>query len=245
MSADTVSLNNSGTIRAATAYFSLGSVATSQDLITNSGLIVGDVLLGKADDLYSGAAGRIVGTIKAGDGADVLLGGALGEYFIGDAGIDYLNGGGGNDSLDGGTENDTLIGGIGLDKLIGGGGNDRLFGGLSNDTLTGGLNNDVFVFDSKPNAASNRDVITDFNHVADTIQLENAIFTKLGAGVHALNPVFFRVGAAAADANDYIVYNRATGILSYDNDGNGSHAAIAFAVLTNKPVLAANDFLVI
>ena len=32
--------------------------------------------------------------------------------------------------------------------------------------------------------------------------------------------------------------------LSYDNDGNGAHAAIQFA-LNNHPVLAANDFLVI
>ena len=86
---------------------------------------------------------------------------------------------------------------------------------------------------------------TDFNHVADTIRLENAIFTKLGAGVHALNPGFFHADPAAADANDYIVYNKATGILSYDNDGSGSHAAIAFAFLQNKPVLAANDFTVI
>ena len=71
------------------------------------------------------------------------------------------------------------------------------------------------------------------------------MFTRLGAGVHALNPGFFHAGVKAADANDYIVYNKATGILSYDNDGNGAHAAIAFAILTNKPVLAANDFQVI
>ena len=33
--------------------------------------------------------------------------------------------------------------------------------------------------------------------------------------------------------------------LFYDNDGSGAHAAIAFATLSNQPVLAANDFLVI
>ena len=56
---------------------------------------------------------------------------------------------------------------------------------------------------------------------------------------------FFHAGAAAADANDYIVYNQATGFLSYDADGNGSHAAISFAVLTNHVVLNASDFVVI
>ena len=63
--------------------------------------------------------------------------------------------------------------------------------------------------------------------------------------MHALNPAFFRAGAKALDANDYIVYNKANGVLSYDADGNGARAAIAFAVLINKPVLAANDFVVI
>jgi hypothetical protein len=84
-------------------------------------------------------------------------------------------------------------------------------------------------------------------HVAShgSMWLENAVFTKLGAGVHALNPAFFRAGVKALDGNDYIVYNRTTGALSYDNDGNGAHVAIAFATLTNKPALAANDFVVI
>ena len=52
--------------------------------------------------------------------------------------------------------------------------------------------------------------------------------------MHALNAGFFQVNPAAADANDYIVYNKATGVLSYDNDGNGAHAAIAFAVLQQQ-----------
>jgi Ca2+-binding RTX toxin-like protein len=61
----------------------------------------------------------------------------------------------------------------------------------------------------------------------------------------ALNPAFFHAGAAAADANDFIVYNQATGLLLYDVNGNAAGGAIAFAVLANKSVLAANDFLVI
>jgi hypothetical protein len=39
--------------------------------------------------------------------------------------------------------------------------------------------------------------------------------------------------------------NRATGLLSYDVNANAAGGAIAFAVLTNHPVLAASDFLVI
>jgi Ca2+-binding RTX toxin-like protein len=63
--------------------------------------------------------------------------------------------------------------------------------------------------------------------------------------VHALNPLFFHAGAAAADANDFIVYNQANGLLSYDVNGNAAGGAIAIAVLVNHPVLAANDFVVI
>ena len=92
--------------------------------------------------------------------------------------------------------------------LDGGINNDTLFGGAGIDTLTGGANNDFFVFNTALNASTNRDTITDFNHVADTFQLENAVFTKLGAGVHALNPAFFRAGVKALDANDYIIYNK-------------------------------------
>ena len=138
----------------------------------------------------------------------------------------------------------TLTGGLGADILSGGNGNDKLVGGAGIDTLTGGLNNDIFVFNA-PLSALNRDIITDFNHVADTFQLENAVMAKLGAGVHALSATMFRAGAAAADANDYIVYNRANGNLFYDSNGNGAGGATLLAVLTNKPVLAANDFVVI
>ena len=45
--------------------------------------------------------------------------------------------------------------------------------------------------------------------------------------------------------NDHVIYNRATGALLYDSDGIGGHAAVQLATLINKPVLAANDFVVI
>jgi serralysin len=86
---------------------------------------------------------------------------------------------------------------------------------------------------------------TDFSHLDDTFQLENAIFTRLGAGVHPLSALFFRAGAAALDANDYIVYNKATGALFYDVNGNGAGGAIQFATLTNHATLTAADFYVI
>ena len=131
--------------------------------------------------------------------------------------------------------------------LSGAAGNDTLQGGLGNDVISGGAGNDVFVFNTAPNAATNRDTISDFANVAgnnDSFQLENAIFTKLGAA-GALNGNFFHLGAAAADANDFIVYNQATGALFYDINGSGAGGAIQIATLNTHPVLTASDFAVI
>jgi Ca2+-binding RTX toxin-like protein len=197
------------------------------DIVNNFGTMIGEVILYPGNDMYNGASGHLSGHVLGQQGNDTAIGGVDNDWF------------------EGGTDNDALYGNAGKDTLKGDDGNDTLFGGLGNDTLTGGLNNDYFVFNTKLNASTNRDVITDFSHADDTFKLENAVFTKLGAGVHGLNAAFFRAAVKAADPNDYIVYNKATGVLSYDSDGNGSHAAIAFAYLPNKPVLAANDFAVI
>ena len=119
-----------------------------------------------------------------------------------------------------------------------------LAGGLGNDLIAGGLNNDFFVFNTAPNTATNRDTIVDFNHVADAFRMENAVFTKLGAP-GLLNPAFFRAGAAALDANDFIVYSQATGILSYDSNGNLAGGSVQMALLATRPAVAFNDFAVI
>jgi Ca2+-binding RTX toxin-like protein len=157
-----------------------------------------------------------------------------------------LSGGGNayNNVISGNNFANILDGLGGNDTLIGGANNDKLNGGLGNDTLIGGANKDIFIFNSLPNSTTNRDAIGDFSHADDTMQLENAIFSKLGAA-GGLNPAFLRVGAAAADANDYIVYNKATGALFYDDNGSGAGHAVMFAVLSTRPVIAANDFLII
>ena len=140
--------------------------------------------------------------------------------------------------------NNVLVGSASANNLNGLGGNDTLTGGFGNDILTGGTGNDVIVFNTALSGAANRDIVKDFSHVDDTFQLENAIFTKLTAA-GPLSPAFFRAGAVALDANDHIVYNQANGVLAYDVNGNGAGGATAFAVLVNKPALAANDFVVI
>jgi Ca2+-binding RTX toxin-like protein len=223
-------------------------IATDGDRLnlTNYGTLNGHVTAlsaGLADSVFNN--GRIVGNVNLGSGNDVYRGvGSVSGTVSGEAGNDALSGGNGADKLDGATENDTLIGNGGGDTLIGGAGIDTLFGGLGVDSLNGGANADFFVFNTALNAVTNRDIITGFSHVDDTIRLENAIFSKLAA-VGSLNPAFFRVGAAALDANDYIVYNPTNGVLSYDNNGNAAGGSTAFAVLALHPAVAGNDFQVI
>ncbi len=142
-----------------------------------------------------------------------------------------------------------LRGSAGANVLLGGTGNDTLYGGLGKDVLTGGAGQDVFVFDTRPNSRTNLDTITDFNATDDSIQLDNKYLKKLGSGSAAkpakLKAAFFKVADKAKDANDYLVYNKKTGVLYYDEDGSGAKAAVAIAKLATKPTLTKADFFVI
>jgi serralysin len=101
------------------------------------------------------------------------------------------------------------------------------------------------VFDKAPNATSNRDTITDFNVLDDTIALENAIFTALGLTTGTLTAAAFRIGTAAGDADDRIIYNSSTGALFYDSNGNAAGGSVQIATLTSSLALTNNDFWII
>jgi Ca2+-binding RTX toxin-like protein len=174
-----------------------------------------------------------------------LTGNAGANTLTGGSGNDRLNGNGGNDALAGGMGNDTVFGGLGNDTLTGGTGHDRLSGGVGRDVLSGGDGADVFIFDATLNAATNVDAILDFNVVDDAIELENAIFTALGVSEGTLASGSFRVGSAAADSDDIIIYNSATGSLIYDSNGNVAGGAIQIATLATGLALTNNDFLIV
>ena len=112
-------------------------------------------------------------------------------------------------------------------------------GGLGADTLFGGNDADTFVF-STTLGAGNIDIIGAFSVVDDTIQLSLSIFSAFGATLDAGE---FVIGAAAADADDFIIYDAASGALYYDADGNGGGAAVQFATLGVGLALTTADFL--
>ena len=102
----------------------------------------------------------------------------------------------------------------------------------------------MFVFDTKLSSSANLDTITDFRRQDDTFQLENAIFKKL-TKPGALSKSYLALGTKAKDKNDYIVYDSKTGYLSYDADGSGKGAAVAFAKLAAGLKMASTEFKVV
>lgn len=149
-----------------------------------------------------------------------------------------------------------LIGTKAKNLLTGGAGNDKLYGKYGNDMLIGGAGKDVFVFDaklgtSKTDRKVNFDTITDFKPGEEKIWLDNAVFKKLGKAGSAVAPEilkskFFHIGSKAHDKNDYINFNKKTGIVTYDADGSDSqYNPIEIMKIANKAVLSAKDFFVV
>ena len=224
---------------------------------TLKGNSLGNKLSGQSgnDMIYVGS-GTASDFIDGGVGVDSLYYSKATSAVTVDLGVTtaQATGGSGTDTiinvenLYGSAFGDTLRGNSSGNQLYGAAGNDTLNGMDGNDTLNGGAGLDTFVFNTALSATGNKDTITDFNVADDTIQLENAIFTKLTA-LGALATANFCANATggAVDSNDFICYNTATGMLSYDADGNGAGASVAFALMgtTIHPVLTAADFVVI
>ncbi|WP_052954510.1 calcium-binding protein [Microvirga vignae] len=129
-------------------------------------------------------------------------------------------------NLTGNSLSNVIKGNAGSNKIYGGAGNDVLYGGT-------GTGRDIFVFDKTPSSTSNRDRIVDWNRAYDTIQLENAVFKKL-TKTGTLSSSFFKISSKALDANDYIGYDKATGNLWYDSNGNASGGQVVFANIGAK-----------
>lgn len=144
--------------------------------------------------------------------------------------------------LTGNGGNNDLSGGAGADTINGAAGNDTITGGTGKDSLTGGAGSDTFVLTGADN-----DKITDFNAVDDRFALSSLAFSALtdqNADDHILLTSQFATGAAAATAEQHVIYNASTGALYYDADGNGSGAMVQIATLSKGLALTHNDFVV-
>jgi Ca2+-binding RTX toxin-like protein len=181
--------------------------------------IVIELAAGGYDIIYAGSSFTIAANVER-----LILTGSLNINALGTAG------------------NDDLIGNTGNNILSGLGGNDVLRGAFGNDRMIGGTGIDTFVFSTALNATSNVDTIVDYVSADDVMRLDDAVFAAIGPGY--LSASAFKLGAAATDGDDRIIYNQATGALFYDADGAGMTGAVQFALLSNRPVLGALDFFI-
>jgi serralysin len=208
------------------------------------------------DDLFDGGAGTDIayystatagvtvnlGIVGAQDtvsnGFDTLVGI---ERIIASAYDDHLTGSNAGETFNGQNGNDAIDGGGGRDYIFGEAGNDIISGGLGNDRLYGGAGQDNFRFDTLPNTSTNWDYISDYSVADDTIQLSQAVFSTIDS-VGALSAAEFRLGSAAADASDRIIYDQARGYIYYDADGNGAGHQVLFARVAAGTALTNADF---
>ncbi len=143
-----------------------------------------------------------------------------------DAGIASIN-------LTGNNIDQSIIGNAGANIIDGRGGSDGLWGLGGSDTF----------FFSTVLGLTNVDRIYDFNPIADTIRLDDAIFGGLSLG--SLSPGAFALGPIAAQADDRIIYDPTSGKLYFDADGIGGMAQVHFATLNAGLSLTSADFFVV
>ena len=240
------------TIDIVTATSSTASVTTNALNLTGNALA----------NIIAGNDGANV--LNGGAGADTLVGGAGNDvYYIDNAADAIVDEGAGNGTADRvftrvnytlgngdqveflnawGTSATNLTGNNSAQTITGNAANNVVNGGLGSDTLWGLGGSDSFLFNTAL-GATNKDTIKDFNAAADTVRIDNAIFTAVRA--RAPPSAKFYQGTAAHDADDRIIYNRVTGELAYDADGNGSGAAVTFAVISNKVAMTNADFVIV
>lgn len=242
--------------------FNLENIAQARGAIENLELLgagnvnaignaLANILTGNTgNNILNGRAG--VDTMRGLAGNDTYVvdsaGDIVDESIAGSTGIDTIQSAISLSLADvtkvkGVVENLTLLG-TGNINAVGNTVANNLAGNSGNNILIGGGGNDSFIFNTALNSVSNVDTINDMNASGnDTVRLENAIFTTLAVG--ALSAGAFRIGAAALDADDRIIYNSANGELSYDVNGNTAGGSTVFAILDPGLALTAADFFVI
>jgi Ca2+-binding RTX toxin-like protein len=150
--------------------------------------------------------------------------------------IENAVGGAGSDVLTGNETANLLTGGAGKDKLSGWAGNDTLDGGSGADTLGGGAGADVFDFNSiKETPAGARDIIQDFVHGVDHIDLRTIDASTVAAGDQAFSFI-----AAKSFTGQSGQLSFANHVLS--GDVNGDKVADFQIYVSGVPALAATDF---
>jgi Ca2+-binding RTX toxin-like protein len=215
------------------------------------------------DDTLSGNANA--NTLAGGDGTDRLFGREGDDLLIGGRGDDVLDGGPGSDTVsyfndpagvtvnlgagtatDGWGGHDSIIS-VGLvigtpdfaDILIGNDNANTINGIGGANRLTGNGGPDTFVMNSWDWWGS---TITDFQPGTDKISVDLHSTPVTGFSAGPLDPSRFTSGDPTNNQWTFL-YDRSTGVVSFDTDGNGPNGENVVVTLENHPALGAADFL--
>lgn len=147
---------------------------------TSTGEASGDYLRDIENAIGSANNDSITGSLAN----NVLYSGDGNDYLNPDYGTDTVYGGNGNDSIYGWKGGDVLYGDDGNDVINGQQDADTIVGGAGADSLTGGTDTaDVFKFLALTDSTTTvRDIITDFVHLTDKLDLADLGFTAIQAG---------------------------------------------------------------
>ncbi len=143
-------------------------------------------------------------------------------------------------------KDDTFIGNGGDDNLTGGAGADVfVFGKVITKTASGDKALVAQTYTDVATALTGVDTIKDFASGTDKIQLNRdqfSVFTTAGA-INAAN-LKQGAGAVATTETEWLLFDSASHVLSYDADGNGAGAAAAIVTLTGVNTLALADIVI-
>ncbi|MBQ0824425.1 hypothetical protein KBI52_29955 [Microvirga sp. HBU67558] len=194
------------------------------------------------------------------DAIDIRNAAPARDGFLGTAGADLITGLSSNDTLYGFAGDDTLNGGAGKDKLYGGDGHDVF---VFDTPLKKGHFDHIADFNSaddsiqislsalkafKAKGAKTSDGLPK-NGSDDKRGKKDVGFDKIFTKGQKLQKKFFDVGTKLGDSpdgsNDYVFYNRKSGIVYLDVDGSGKAKGIELLKVKPGTMLGADDFLFI
>jgi serralysin len=154
-----------------------------------------------------------------------------GGALYGLAGSDWLTAHRAGIALYGGSGDDVLQG-VGATEMHGGSGRDYIRLHDDGDVATGGGGVDTFVLVFNDSDASARH-ITDFDARTEEISIidNSGLFEAFGSGPTGAQYFYSGegAGAVAQTADHYFVFDRSSGALYYDPDGNGATTQIQIA----------------
>ncbi len=156
---------------------------------------------------------------------------------------DRINGTNLNDTLLGRDGNDQLDGSPGNDILKGGKGNDFIWGHGGFDKLQGDAGLDVFHFEvDSMTLPVGYDKIKDFTPGEDLIDIAFNVPNHPPPGY--LGDQYFHKGHSATAPDQLVIYDKKSGDISIDFDGNGPGAQFLLAAVKAHTKLHADDFYV-